>query len=165
MSRSDRWAGACGVAGPKPRQEGRQEAGWWLGSRRGLAALTRPGAQVVIMRDYQHENVVEMYNSYLVGDELWVVMEFLEGGALTDIVTHTRYRGAPGPWQAPSPLPPPALGSVTSPQTCPMAGWSPLGPFGVGAASRRGGGGQHPCGTPGGPPSAAVADPRAAQDE
>lgn len=46
--------------------------------------------QVVIMRDYHHENVVEMYNSYLVGDELWVVMEFLEGGALTDIVTHTR---------------------------------------------------------------------------
>ena len=42
------------------------------------------------MRDYHHENVVEMYNSYLVGDELWVVMEFLEGGALTDIVTHTR---------------------------------------------------------------------------
>lgn len=46
--------------------------------------------QVVIMRDYHHENVVNMYNSYLVGDELWVVMEFLEGGALTDIVTHTR---------------------------------------------------------------------------
>ncbi|ROK28225.1 Serine/threonine-protein kinase PAK 4 [Anabarilius grahami] len=34
--------------------------------------------EVVIMRDYHHENVVEMYNSYLVGDELWVVMEFLE---------------------------------------------------------------------------------------
>ncbi|KAM8952390.1 serine/threonine-protein kinase PAK 4 [Pelodytes ibericus] len=46
--------------------------------------------EVVIMRDYQHENVVKMFNSYLVGDELWVVMEFLEGGALTDIVTHTR---------------------------------------------------------------------------
>ncbi|XP_069856675.1 serine/threonine-protein kinase PAK 4 isoform X3 [Dipodomys merriami] len=46
--------------------------------------------EVVIMRDHRHENVVEMYNSYLVGDELWVVMEFLEGGALTDIVTHTR---------------------------------------------------------------------------
>lgn len=43
------------------------------------------------MRDYHHDNVVDMYNSYLVGDELWVVMEFLEGGALTDIVTHTRY--------------------------------------------------------------------------
>lgn len=45
------------------------------------------------MRDYHHENVVDMYNSYLVGDELWVVMEFLEGGALTDIVTHTRWVG------------------------------------------------------------------------
>ena len=46
--------------------------------------------QVVIMRDYPHANVVEMYGSYLVGDELWVVMEFLEGGSLTDIVTHTK---------------------------------------------------------------------------
>ncbi|NXK56124.1 PAK4 kinase, partial [Chauna torquata] len=65
--------------------------------------------QVVIMRDYQHENVVEMYNSYLVGDELWVVMEFLEGGALTDIVTHTRY--VPG---GPCPLPVPLGGSHPS---------------------------------------------------
>jgi len=42
------------------------------------------------MRDYHHSNIVEMYDSYLVEDELWVVMEFLEGGALTDIVTHSR---------------------------------------------------------------------------
>lgn len=40
------------------------------------------------MRDYPHPNIVEMYDSFLVQDELWVVMEFLEGGALTDIVTH-----------------------------------------------------------------------------
>ncbi|KAH7972059.1 hypothetical protein HPB52_006153 [Rhipicephalus sanguineus] len=46
--------------------------------------------EVVIMRDYHHPNIVEMYDSFLVGDELWVVMEFLEGGALTDIVTHAR---------------------------------------------------------------------------
>lgn len=43
--------------------------------------------QVVIMRDYQHPNIVEMYGSYLVDDELWVVMEYMAGGALTDIVT------------------------------------------------------------------------------
>ncbi len=49
--------------------------------------------QVVIMRDYHHPNIVDMYDSFLVGDELWVVMEFLEGGALTDIVTHTRSVG------------------------------------------------------------------------
>lgn len=42
--------------------------------------------EVVIMRDYHHPNIVDMYDSFLVGDELWVVMEFLEGGALTDIV-------------------------------------------------------------------------------
>ena len=46
--------------------------------------------EVVIMRDYHHPNIVEMYDSFLVEDELWVVMEFLEGGALTDIVTHSR---------------------------------------------------------------------------
>lgn len=45
--------------------------------------------EVVIMRDYPHPNIVEMYGSYLVEDELWVVMEFLEGGSLTDIITHT----------------------------------------------------------------------------
>lgn len=46
--------------------------------------------EVVIMRDYHHPNIVEMFDSFLVGNELWVVMEFLEGGALTDIVTHAR---------------------------------------------------------------------------
>ena len=46
--------------------------------------------QVVIMRDYPHPNIVEMFGSYLVEDELWVVMEFLEGGSLTDIITHTK---------------------------------------------------------------------------
>lgn len=46
--------------------------------------------EVVVMRDYHHANIVEMYNSYLVNDELWVVMEFMEGGALTDIVTNSR---------------------------------------------------------------------------
>lgn len=45
--------------------------------------------EVVIMRDYPHPNIVEMYGSHLVGDELWVVMEFLEGGSLTDIIMHT----------------------------------------------------------------------------
>ncbi|XP_059610886.1 serine/threonine-protein kinase PAK mbt [Phlebotomus argentipes] len=46
--------------------------------------------EVVIMRDYHHPNIVETYSSFLVDDELWVVMEYLEGGALTDIVTHSR---------------------------------------------------------------------------
>lgn len=46
--------------------------------------------EVVIMRDYQHPNIVEMYDSYVVEDELWVVMEYLAGGALTDLVTNVK---------------------------------------------------------------------------
>lgn len=38
------------------------------------------------MRDYKHPNIVEMYGSYLVDSELWVVMEYLDGGALTDLL-------------------------------------------------------------------------------
>ncbi|XP_026115554.1 serine/threonine-protein kinase PAK 6b [Carassius auratus] len=46
--------------------------------------------EVVIMRDYRHKNVVEMFKSALVGEELWVIMEYLQGGALTNIVSETR---------------------------------------------------------------------------
>lgn len=43
------------------------------------------------MRDYQHRNVVEMFKSALVEEELWVIMEYLQGGALTNIVSETRF--------------------------------------------------------------------------
>ena len=70
--------------------------------------------EVVIMRDYHHSHIVEMYDrsifsikyservsvlltqinsinfSYLVEDELWMVMEYLEDVALTDVVTNVR---------------------------------------------------------------------------
>ena len=71
--------------------------------------------QVVIMRDYQHLNVVEMYKSFLVGEELWVLMEFLQGGALTDIVSQVRWAaGRPGLWElaAPTIVPAGGLGSL-----------------------------------------------------
>lgn len=32
---------------------------------------------------------INVFHSYLVGDELWVVMEYLAGGSLTDVVTET----------------------------------------------------------------------------
>ncbi|XP_077949980.1 serine/threonine-protein kinase PAK 6 isoform X2 [Gasterosteus aculeatus] len=46
--------------------------------------------EVVIMREYRHHNVVEMFGSALVEEELWVIMEYLQGGALTHIVSKTR---------------------------------------------------------------------------
>lgn len=45
--------------------------------------------EVATMKYYKHPNIVEMYNSYLVDNELWLVLEYLEGGPLTDIVTNT----------------------------------------------------------------------------
>ena len=39
------------------------------------------------MKESQHPNIVNFLDSYLVkNNELWVVMEYMEGGALTDII-------------------------------------------------------------------------------
>jgi len=43
--------------------------------------------EIMVMRDSRHKNVVNFMESYLVKGELWVVMEYMEGGSLTDVVT------------------------------------------------------------------------------
>ncbi|KAJ8140556.1 hypothetical protein OY671_006261 [Metschnikowia pulcherrima] len=45
--------------------------------------------EILVMKDSQHPNIVNYIDSYLLKGELWVVMEYMEGGSLTEIVTHS----------------------------------------------------------------------------
>jgi p21-activated kinase 1 len=43
--------------------------------------------EILVLRTLRHVNIVDFIDSFLYENELWVVMEHMEGGSLTDIVT------------------------------------------------------------------------------
>ncbi|XP_027563679.1 serine/threonine-protein kinase PAK 3-like, partial [Neopelma chrysocephalum] len=42
--------------------------------------------ELIVMRDNKHPNIVNYLDSYLVGDKLMIVMEYLDGGSLRSVV-------------------------------------------------------------------------------
>ncbi len=44
--------------------------------------------EILVMKGSKHPNIVNFIEAYLLKKDLWVVMEYMEGGSLTDIVTH-----------------------------------------------------------------------------
>ncbi|XP_063037471.1 serine/threonine-protein kinase PAK 3-like [Melospiza melodia melodia] len=45
--------------------------------------------ELMVMKINRNPNLVNYLDSYLVGDELWLVMEFMDGGTLSDIISKT----------------------------------------------------------------------------
>jgi protein-serine/threonine kinase len=43
--------------------------------------------EILVMKESQHPNIVNYLDSYLVhSNELWVIMDFMEGGPLTEVI-------------------------------------------------------------------------------
>jgi len=43
-------------------------------------------AEIAMMESCEHQNIVQYYGTYMDGQTLWIVMELIEGGKLTNII-------------------------------------------------------------------------------
>eukprot|EP00124_Ichthyophonus_hoferi_P003166 Ihof_evm2s260 gene=Ihof_evmTU2s260 len=55
--------------------------------------------EIIVMRDSHHPNIVNFVDSYLTDNTLWVVMECMRGGSLTDLI-ESNFASIPEPQMA-----------------------------------------------------------------
>lgn len=49
--------------------------------------------EILVMKDSQHKNIVNFLDSYLRGNsDLWVIMEYMEGGSLTEVIENNGFK-------------------------------------------------------------------------
>lgn len=49
--------------------------------------------EILVMKDSQHKNIVNFLDAYLRGNSnLWVIMEYMEGGSLTEVIENNGYK-------------------------------------------------------------------------
>jgi protein-serine/threonine kinase len=42
--------------------------------------------EITVMKEISHPNIINFKDSFLVRGDLWVVMEYMEGGTITDVI-------------------------------------------------------------------------------
>ncbi|NWW82375.1 PAK3 kinase, partial [Climacteris rufus] len=42
--------------------------------------------ELLVVRNNKHPNIVNYLDSYLVGDKLWIIMEYMDGGPLSSVI-------------------------------------------------------------------------------
>lgn len=47
--------------------------------------------EIMVMKEVQHPNIVNFVECYIVKESLWVIMEYMEGGMLTEIIDRNKF--------------------------------------------------------------------------
>ncbi|NXR67604.1 PAK1 kinase, partial [Rhadina sibilatrix] len=42
--------------------------------------------ELLVVRNNKHPNIINYFDSYLVEDKLWIIMEYMDGGPLRNVI-------------------------------------------------------------------------------
>lgn len=64
--------------------------------------------EIMVMKQAKHPNIVNFIDSFIHSGDLWIIMEYMEGGSLTDVISHNV-------------IAPPQIGAVCRETLCGLA--------------------------------------------